>query len=253
MNVNIDINKKTAAKALRASELRYRRLFESARDGILILDAQTGRVVDVNPFLIQLLGITREYFLNHYIWELGFFKDIAANEAKFAELQTKDYVRYEDLPLEAADGRKIEVEFVSNVYLVDDQRVIQCNIRDITERKRTERMAQDALTTLNRPNNTMNIIRDLLKIIRERTGVEAVGIRLRAGEDFPYYLSIGFPDAFVELENQLCVRDAAGRILKDSQGRPVLECMCGNVIRGRLDSALPIFTTSGSFWCNCTT
>ncbi len=67
--------------------------------------------MDVNPFLIQLLGITREDFLNHHIWELGFFKDIAANEARFAELQAKDYVRYEDLPLETEDGRKIEVEF----------------------------------------------------------------------------------------------------------------------------------------------
>ncbi len=137
MNVDYAVSDKTETKKLCASELRYRRLFESARDGILILDAETGRVVDVNPFLIQLLGIIREEFLNQYIWELGFFKDIAANEAKFAELQAKDYVRYENLPLETVDGRKIEVEFVSNVYLVDDTRVIQCNIRDITERKRT--------------------------------------------------------------------------------------------------------------------
>ena len=194
MNADHPIDEKTATKALRASELRYRRLFESARDGILILDAKTGRVVDVNPFLIQLLGITLEDFLDHYVWELGFFKDIVANEAKFAELQTKQYVRYEDLPLKTADGRQIEVEFVSNVYLVEDERVIQCNIRDITERKRTERMAQDALTTLNRPNNTRNIIRDLLKIIKERTGSEAVGIRLKEGEDFPYYQTHGFPD-----------------------------------------------------------
>jgi PAS domain S-box-containing protein len=200
-----------------------------------------------------LLGIPREDFLNHHIWELGFFKDIAANEAKFAELQTKNYVRYEDLPLETSDGRRIEVEFVSNVYLVDDERVIQCNIRDITDRKRTERMASDALTTLNRPNNTMNIIRDLLKIIKERTGVEAVGIRLKEGEDFPYYQTNGFPDSFVEVESHLCVRDTAGQVLKDSQGQPVLEGMCGNVLRGRTDAAQPFFTKAGSFWSNCTT
>ncbi len=252
MNADLSINEKTETKALRASELRYRRLFESARDGILILDAQTGQVVDVNPFLIQLLGMSREDFLNHAIWELGFFKDIVANEAKFAELQAKKYVRYEDLPLETADGRQIEVEFVSNVYLVDDEQVIQCNIRDITERKRTERMAQDALTTLNRPNNTRNIIRDLLKIIKQRTGTGAVGIRLKEGDGFPYYETDGFPDSFVEAENPLCVRDAAGRIQKDSRGDPVLECLCGDVLRGRTDAAQPFFTKAGSFWSNCT-
>ncbi|MHB8521209.1 MAG: PAS domain-containing protein [Limisphaerales bacterium] len=127
-----------ATETMRASEVRYRRLFESAKDGILILDAETGMVVDVNPFLMEMLGFSREAFLGKKIWELGFFKDILANQANFAELQEKEYVRYDDLALETADGRRIEVEFVSNVYLVNHQKVIQCNIRDITERKRME-------------------------------------------------------------------------------------------------------------------
>ena len=124
---------------LSASEVRYRRLFEAARDGILVLDAETGMVVDVNPFLVELLGFSREAFLGKKIWELGFLKDIVANQDNFRELQQKGYVRYEDKPLETSDGRRIEVEFVSNVYLVNHHKVIQCNIRDITERKRTEK------------------------------------------------------------------------------------------------------------------
>ena len=127
-----------AEEALTASETRYRRLFETAKDGILILDAETGMVVDVNPFLTELLGLSHEVFLGRKVWELGFFKDIAANEAKFAELQAQKYVRYENLPLETADGRRIAVEFVSNVYLVNHQEVIQCNIRDISARTRAE-------------------------------------------------------------------------------------------------------------------
>jgi PAS domain S-box-containing protein len=123
---------------LRASELRYRRLFEGAKDGILILDARTGMIVDVNPFLIELLGFSHKTFLGKKVWELGFFKDIVANEAKFAELQAQEFVRYENLPLETTEGRQIAVEFVSNVYLAGGHKVIQCNIRDITERKRTE-------------------------------------------------------------------------------------------------------------------
>ena len=127
-----------AADELRASETRYRRLFEAARDGILILDAKTGMVVDVNPYLVELLGVSREVFLGKKVWELGFFKDLVANEANFVELQQKGYVRYEDMALEGYDGKRHEVEFVSNVYLADNLKVIQCNIRDISDRKRME-------------------------------------------------------------------------------------------------------------------
>jgi PAS domain S-box-containing protein len=130
--------RKLAEDSLRVSEVRYRRLFEAARDGILILDAETGRVLDVNPFLVETLGFTHEQFLGKRIWELGLFKDIIANQDNFAELQRKEYIRYEDKPLGTADGRHVDVEFVSNAYQMDHQKVIQCNIRVITERKQTE-------------------------------------------------------------------------------------------------------------------
>ena len=128
----------TERNAARASEERYRRLFESAKDGILILDAETGMIVDVNPFLAEMLGYSLEEFLGRHVWDLGFFRNIAASKEKFLELQRQLYVRYENLPLETAQGKKINVEFVSNVYLVGSARVIQCNIRDITQRKATE-------------------------------------------------------------------------------------------------------------------
>jgi PAS domain S-box-containing protein len=127
-----------AARELGASEVRYRRLFESAQDGILILDAETGVVVDVNPFLTSLLGFSHREFVGKTIWDLGFFKDIVANEHNFSQLKEKGYLRYDNLPLEAADGRRIEVEFISNVYLVDGARVIQCSVRDVTARRRAE-------------------------------------------------------------------------------------------------------------------
>jgi two-component system, cell cycle sensor histidine kinase and response regulator CckA len=131
--------RKQAEQLLRASETRYRRLFEAAKDGILILDGGTGRIVDVNAFLIELTGYSHEHFLGKQLWEIGPFKDIAASRASFADLQALAYVRYDDLPLEARDGRRIDVEFVSNVYRVGNQDVIQCNIRDITARKRAEK------------------------------------------------------------------------------------------------------------------
>jgi PAS domain S-box-containing protein len=159
-------------EALVASEVRYRRLFESAKDGILILDAEDGRVVDVNPFLIDLLHYSRDEFLGKKIWELGFFRDIVANRESFAELQQQEYIRYDDKPLETAAGRRIDVEFVSNVYLVNRHRVIQCNIRDISKRKLTEHALQSLLDEKvvllhevhHRVKNNLQIIMSLLRM-----------------------------------------------------------------------------------------
>jgi PAS domain S-box-containing protein len=124
--------------AMRTSEISYRRLFEAARDGILILDVDTGRISDVNPFLIELLGFSHAEMVGKTVGELSPFKDIESNKVMLERLQRDGYVRYEDLPLETRDGRHVAVEFVSNVYQAGDKKVIQCNIRDITERKRTE-------------------------------------------------------------------------------------------------------------------
>jgi hypothetical protein len=129
---------KELQEALIASEFRYRRLFESAKDGILILDGENGKIIDVNPFLIELLAYPKEFFIGRYLWEIGLFKDIAENEDKFFELQKMEYVRYDHLPLRSSSGQEIHVEFVSNVYLMNNKKVIQCNIRDITERERAE-------------------------------------------------------------------------------------------------------------------
>jgi PAS domain S-box-containing protein len=138
-SIGVALKRKLAEEAQSASELRYRRLFESAKDGILILDAETGMIVDVNPFLVDLLGYSKDVFLGKKVWEIGFLRDAIPNQENFRELSEKGQVRYEDMPLQALAGERIDVEFVSNVYLVKDQKVIQCNIRDISERVRTEK------------------------------------------------------------------------------------------------------------------
>ena len=118
-----------------ASELRYRRLFESAQDGVLILDFQSGQIVDANPFIIDLLGFSHEELAGKELWEIGFFVDKALALHAYEELQKNNYIRYDDLPLKNKQGKIINVEFVSNVYDVMGEKVIQCNIRDISERK----------------------------------------------------------------------------------------------------------------------
>lgn len=130
--------RKRAEDALRDSEGRYRRLFETAKDGILILDEHSGLIIDVNPFLTGLLGYRREEFLGKSLWDIGPFRRSQESKIAFQELKDNRYIRYEDLPLETRTGQRVNVEFVSNVYGVNGASVIQCNIRDISARKRAE-------------------------------------------------------------------------------------------------------------------
>jgi sigma-B regulation protein RsbU (phosphoserine phosphatase) len=130
--------RKKAEEALRSSEIRYRRLFEAAKDGILILYADTGKIIDVNPFMIDLLGYPPKEYLGKKLCETGPFRETEACTTLFRELRSRDYIRYADIPLQAGDGRPIDVEFVICRYTINDETVIQCNIRDITERKRAE-------------------------------------------------------------------------------------------------------------------
>jgi PAS domain S-box-containing protein len=132
-------DRKLAEAALKDSEIRYRRLFESAKDGILILDEHSLKIIDSNPFMTDLLGYSHDEFLGKELWEIGLFTDKEASQSAYRELQRNGFIRYDHLPLESRDGEKVQVEFVSNVYAEHRRKVIQCNIRDITERCRLER------------------------------------------------------------------------------------------------------------------
>jgi two-component system, NtrC family, sensor kinase len=123
---------------MRQSEIRYRRLFEAAQDGILILDTTSRKITDSNPFMSKLLGYSREELLGKELWQIGLLEDELASQVAFRELQENGFIRYEDLPLQSNTGELREVEFVSNLYDEDGTSVIQCNIRDITERRRAQ-------------------------------------------------------------------------------------------------------------------
>jgi PAS domain S-box-containing protein len=190
----------TARRHLKDSEVRYRRLFETAQDGILILDADTGRIMDVNPFLTDMLGYPHKEFIGKKLWEIGPFKDVEASKIAYRELQEKDYVRYENLPLETRDKHEIQVEFVSNIYKVDHSRIIQCNIRDITERKQIERQLRfhsDVLTQISDAvvvidnNDIVNYWNNGAERLYGITELEACGRRVR---DLYQYLWLGPED-----------------------------------------------------------
>lgn len=146
------------------SELKFRRLFETAQDGILLLDFKTGRITDVNKFLSNLLGYSKDNLLHKYLWEIGFFKDEKAQKDNFKTLQEKKYVRFEDLPLETKNGKRINVEFVANAYDVGGEMVIQCNVRDITDRVIVEKTLQK---TEKKYRDIFNISIDSLMLLDE--------------------------------------------------------------------------------------
>jgi PAS domain S-box-containing protein len=135
-----DVTKRRAVEQrIELSEVRYRRLFEAAHDGILILSVSTRRITEVNPFLINLLGYPREHFIGKELWEIGIFRDKTANQSAMQELHEKGSIRFEDLPLQDRNGHRHPVEIVANVYQELHEPVIQCNIRDIADRVRFER------------------------------------------------------------------------------------------------------------------
>ncbi len=187
--------------ALEFSETRYRRLFETAQDGILILDADTGLIQDVNPFLIEMLGYSKDELVGKKLWEIGAFRDKAASQAAFRDLSSSGYVRYEDLPLQSSDGRLVQVEFVSNVYSVERARVAQCNIRNITERKSAEAEIQrlyaemeqrvrertEQLVSVNRELETFNyaVSHDLRAPLRQIQGFTSLLKEVWSEEEKP--------------------------------------------------------------------
>lgn len=154
----------TAQAAMRTSEIRYRRLFEAAHDGILIMNPETRKITDANPFMTKLLGYPHKELIGKELWEIGLLKDGKASQHAFRELQKKHFIRYENLPLQNKKGQEHEVEFVSNLYDEDGRKVIQCNIRDITERKHAER----ALLTAK--NEIARHALELELVVKERTG-----------------------------------------------------------------------------------
>ncbi|MGE5458123.1 MAG: PAS domain S-box protein [Methanococcaceae archaeon] len=151
----IDISEnKHSEELVRSSEIRYRRLFKSAQDGILILDAANQEIIDINPSLIKKLGYSSEELLGKQLWEIGIFKNIDEFKNAFIELQKKGSIRMEDMLLETRTGNPITVEFVCSVYSVDQLEVIQCNIRDITQRKQAEEALKESEARLRELNAT---------------------------------------------------------------------------------------------------
>ncbi len=140
-----------------------------------------------------------------------------------------------------------------DVELTEARDELELRVEERDAALQTQATTIDFLQIANESRGTEQLIRAATTFFQQRSGCEAVGIRLQEGGDYPYFEARGFPEEFILLENNLCTYDEKGQVLLDSIGNSILECMCGNVIRGRFDPSKPFFTERGSFWTNCTT
>jgi PAS domain S-box-containing protein len=222
-----------------------------AHDIILLADEEF-RIVEANERAVSAYGYSREELLGLNLRDLRAPSALPEIDAHWAAAAAGSVYRTRH---RRKDGSTFPVESSSRTIRVDGREFRQAIVRDITERERheAEREAMLALLRLlNAPSDTAQLLNTLTGFLQQWADCDAVGIRLRDGEDYPYFETRGFPPEFVREENRLCALDADQKIVRDTQGNPVLECMCGNVICGRFDPRLPFFTENGSFWTNCT-
>jgi len=247
-------DKKKGEELLRQSEERLRLLVENAKDVVIMADLE-GSIIYYNGS--PEYGITAEEVLGKNPFSI-FDPVIAARLMNRLKLVIKDgeALTFENvIPLNGES-----YWFLNQMYPIRDEkgRMIAVGLiaRNITERKRAEdreQLAHEVLNLLNGLETTTNTIREILLLFKKKMDFEAVGIRLREGDDFPYFETNGFSEDFVQAERHLCAYDKEGKIVRDGKGNPVLECMCGNILCGRTDATLPFFTAGGSFWTNSTT
>ena len=248
--------------ARRASEERYAITLKSIGDAVIATDTQ-GRVTLLNPVAEALTGWTMDDALGRPLEEV--FHIVNEGTRQVVENPVTRVLRdgvvvglANHTVLIAQDGIERPIAD-SGAPIRDEQGDISGVVlvfRDVTAEYRAQRERENMvklLRLLNMPNELTELLQQVIGFLQKLTGCEAVGVRLKDGDDFPYFETRGFPAQFVKKENALCTRDLADQLLRDEMGHPLLECMCGNVLCGRFDPAQPFFTAHGSFWSNSTT
>ncbi len=249
------------SRDLRSAEEQFLGLFERSEDAIMTMEVHSGAFTSGNLAALKMFGASSvSEFKSWTPLRLSptLQPDGRSSAEKLAELVSTALhagSNHFDWTLRRIDG----TEFFSTIVLtpihVGEKRFVQAIIRDVTVQRQSEeheRLARVTLELLNRLDGPEDPIRGILTAIQQSTGVDAVGIRLREGEDFPYYATEGFPENFVAAEGSLCSHDSAGQVTRDAAGSPMLACLCGLVLSGYAAGGDPWFTEKGSFWTNGT-
>ncbi|MFH1981347.1 MAG: PAS domain S-box protein [Pseudomonadota bacterium] len=250
--VSIDITERVEAQqALEDSRRKMAALINAANLSAALLDAE-GTVLECNDLVAQRLGWDRSALIGANIFAILPPEVSASHRAQI------DNVIRTGMPSRFTDTRQ-GIVFDNSITPVFDAggtcTAVAVQAIDITESRRlSHEQAQqlELLRMINSGTSLKDLIGEVIRFLTGLTGVAAIGIRIRQGDDFPYYQTRGFSEAFVAAESRLCAVATDGSPLLDAAGNPALECMCGNVLQGRFDPKLPFFTDSGSFWTNST-
>jgi PAS domain S-box-containing protein len=236
-----------AENTLRLSEEKYRGLFAAESDGIVVIDRGTGIMSDCNDAFPRMYGYRRDEVIGR-----PYTMVVAAPGAPLVTIT--EILRF--VPVwyhRKKDGTVFPVEITASVLALQGRDSIIAAVRDITERRQADIFRQlsfDVGGILNGPAEQPEVIRHLLAAIRRATNADAVGIRIKSGDDFPYLAQSGFSCEFLEKENSLAARDREAGICRGPDGTPSLECTCGLVISGKTDPENPLFSPGGSAWTN---
>jgi PAS domain S-box-containing protein len=239
----------------REAEEKYRSIFENATAGIYQTTTD-GRFISANPAMAKMLGYDSPEELISTVTDIG--PQSYLNPESLAAFTSAEHGQERECTLYRKDGT---IFWGSDTFyrVVDDKGQLlyyEGMLTDISGRKTAENrqiLTNNILEMLNLPADRGHLFQDILLLLKQHAGVDAVGIRLKEGDDFPYSETSGFPEHFLEKDAFLCARNDAGDVVRDSQGQPCLACLCGKVLCGCTDPALPFFTERGSFWTNSTT
>ena len=243
---------KKASEELKKSELKYRSIFENSEAGMFRTTLDGSQILDCNEKFLRIFGRSRDEIIGKS--SLVLWADPFERQDMVSQLKTKGFV--EDLKCKMLNKQGEASFCLTALKLFPEEGILEGSIIDITERKKSEferEIMIEFLRIVNSSTGTRDLIRVAVGFFQKQSGCEAIGVRLKDGDDYPYYETKGFPPEHVLLENKLCATDEVGCIVRDFKGDPVIECMCGNILCGRFDPSKKFFTEKGSFWTNDTT
>lgn len=246
--------RKEAEKTAIQATQHWGSTFDTIPDLIAIIDNEY-RIVRANRAMAERFGVTPEECVGLKCYHVVHGTNEPPSFCPHRQLLADGFEHITEIHEDSLGGDFIVS--VSPIHDSDEKIAGSIHVaRNITERKRAElerEITVEFLRLVNESRSTSELVHSSVKFFKERSGFEAIGIRLKEGEDYPYFETFGFPEEFVRLENSLCTRDAVGRPIRDSNGYPIHECMCGNIIHGKFDPSKSFFTKKGNFCTNSTT